>query len=283
VDDGNAFTAGDLVMVNASKEIMLVTAVSTNDLTVTRDYGEGGTPGYVARADSINDDAWLTIIGNAFEQGHPLPNIKNFAEVERTNVVQDLRTPFGVTEIVAATAQYGENDWPYQMRKKGVEHLRNWERQNVQGVAVTSDRTLYASSNTAPGTAAGIDFYIREYAAAGRKISQTELTQSEFLSALRVIFANGSQNKLLLASPLLREAMDFWGISKLNTFVAGTVMGMKINRWESSFGTVAIVTEEILRAPAATEGETSYFIDLDNVKLCYLQGIGNTRLRMLDP
>lgn len=282
VDDGNAFAAGDLVMVNASKEIFLVISISTDNLTVDRDYGEAGTPGYVARADSISDDAWLTIIGNAFEQGHPLPSIKNFQEVERTNVVQDLRTPFGVTEIVAATDQYGENDWPYQMRKKGVEHLRNLERQNVQGVAVRSDLSLYSSSNTAPGTAAGIDFYIREYGDSVRQISQTEITQTEFLDALQAMFANGSQNKLLLSSPTLRTAFDFWGISKLNTFVAGTVFGMKINRWESSWGTVSIVTEEILRDPGS-DGETSYFIDLDNVKIVTLQGIGQTRLRMLEP
>lgn len=282
VDDGNAFAAGDLVLVNASKEVMLVTAISTNDLTVTRDYGQGGTPGYTARADSTSDNAWLTIIGNAFEQGHPLPSIKNFQEVERTNIVQDLRTPFGVTEIVAATAQYGENDWPYQMRKKGIEHLRNLERQNVQGVAVTSDLSLYATTNTAPGAAAGIDFYIREYGDSARQISQTEITQTEFLDAIEAMFAFGGQNKLLLASPTLRTAFDFWGISKLNTFVAGTVFGMKINRWESSWGTIAIVTEEILRDPGS-DGETSYFVDLDNVKFVTLQGIGGTRLRMLRP
>lgn len=282
VDNGNAFAVGDLVLINASKEVVLVTSISTNDITVTRDYGEAGTPGYVARAAVIADNAWLTIMSNAFEQGHPLPAIKNFQEVERTNIVQDLRTPFGVTEIVAATDQYGENDWPYQMRKKGVEHLRNLERQNVQGVAVTSDLSLFVTNNTAPGSAAGIDFYIREFGDAARQITQTQLTQTEFLDALQAMFAFGGQNKLLLASPTLRTAFDFWGISKLNTFVAGTVFGMKINRWESSWGTVSIVTEEILRDPG-TDGETSYFIDLDNVKIVTLQGIGQTRLRLIDP
>ncbi len=62
VDHGSRFQVGDQIQVEASKELMLVTGVNTNTLTVIRGYG--GTT-----AENLADNQVLNILGNAALEG----------------------------------------------------------------------------------------------------------------------------------------------------------------------------------------------------------------------
>ncbi|MDK2821846.1 MAG: hypothetical protein PWP31_1811 [Clostridia bacterium] len=66
VDNGSYFRVGMLVKVPRTGEVMLVTAVSTNTLTVVRGYGE-------TTAALLVDNDPLLIIGNANEEGAGAP------------------------------------------------------------------------------------------------------------------------------------------------------------------------------------------------------------------
>ena len=290
VDNIARFAIGDLVKRNASGEIVLVTAISTSlnegSIIGTRDYGQGdSTPGYTARADTIADGDYLTIIGNAFEQGHVLPVRKSTVEVERYNFCQDLRTPFGISEVAAAAAVHGEADWPFQMRKKGIEHSRKLEYMNIWGVPVQGDKGLYASAtgNTKPQAAAGIDYWIRTHASSSRKVTQADITQAEFLSFLEAAFEFGSAEKIMYCPPVLRSALDFWGISKLQTFSEKTLFGMNVARWVSSHGTIIFVSHKMLKDPGTADGANAYLLDMKNIRWITYSNIGSTRLRTLDP
>ena len=268
---------------------MLVTALSTvnsGSIVVTRDYGQGdSTPGYSIRADTIDDGDYLTIIGNAFEQGHPLPVRKSTVEIERFNFCQDQRTPFGISEVAAAAAVHGEADWPFQMRKAGITQARKVEYQNIWGVPVQGDKGIFASGtgNTAPQAAAGLDYYIRRYADSVRKITQTDITQSEFLDFIEAGFEFGSAEKIMYCPPVLRSALDFWGISKLQTFSEKTLFGMNVARWVSSHGTIIFVNHKMLRDPGTADGANAYLLDMKNIKWITYSNIGSTRLRTLEP
>ncbi len=283
--EGARFAVGDVLRtINAANEIMLVTAISTDELTVDRDYGEAGTPGYTARADTIADNDFLEIIGNAFEQGHDLPVIKNTLEVIRMNFCQDLRTPVGITEVAAAARVHGEQDWPYQLRKKGIEHMNYWERTNMWGVAEDGDQGAFdGTNNTAPQAAGGLYFYINEYADAARQVVQADITQQEFLDFLENAFEFGSRQKVLFAPALLRSAIDFWGIAKLNTTPETKAFGIDVSRWISSHGLVTIVTHKLLKDPLGTSGVWAFLIDVDELKWITYSNIGATKLRMIDP
>lgn len=283
VDNGGRFAIGDLVRdMGGNYEVMLVTAISTDELTVDRDYGEAGTPGYNARARQIPDNGDIEIISNAFEQGHPLPVIKNTQEIVRVNFTQDKRTPAGITEIAAAAAVHGEQDWPYQMRKKGIEHMNQLETMNIWGVPEVGDQGAFVSGtgNTGPQAAGGIFFYIDEYADATKKVTQSDLTQSEFLDFLEAGFEFGSHQKLLLAPSLMRSAIDFWGIAKLNTVPEDTAFGIDVSRWISSHGKVVIITHKLLK-DKGTNGVTSFLLDLDEIKWITYSNIGATKVRNL--
>src|SRR5438552_7440870 len=69
VEHGDRFQVGDQIKLQGKTEVMLVTAVSGNDLTVTRNYG-GSTN------TSVQDNDVVLIIGNAALEGADAPDAR---------------------------------------------------------------------------------------------------------------------------------------------------------------------------------------------------------------
>ena len=86
----------------------------------------------------------------------------------------------------------------------------------------------------------------------------------------------------MFGAPILRSALDFWGISKLNTFSEKTLYGMNVAQWVSSHGTIVFVTHKMLKQ-SLTEGAANFLMDMDDVAIVTYSNIGSTRLRQLDP
>ena len=283
VDNGEYFAVGDLAMHNTSREVMLVTAVTDDILTVVRDYG--AAEGWTEYDGAPADGEYLTVIGNAFEQGHPLPVIRSTTEVQYTNYAQDQRTPFGISEVSAASAHRGEQDEAFQRRKAGISHSRKLEYQNFWGRPYVGDKGLFvaATGNTLPTTGGGWNHYISEYAPTAQKLDETEITSDEFQNFMESVFEYGSGMKFCYCPPKLRTGLDKWGISKLNTFVPDTMFGMAVNKWISSHGTVVFITHKMLKNPQSGDWLYSFFIDMEKVKWITFSNIGSTRLRRLEP
>ncbi len=288
MDNVSYISKGDILKLNASNETVLVTSISSDTLTVVRDYG--ATSGaYTALAATVDDGAYVTIIGNAFEAVYQLPVAKSTLEIQMDNWCQTQRTPFGITEIAAAAAVRGEADWPWQMKKGGISHQRNIEYQNIWGHPMPGDAGLSSSGtgNTDPATAGGLFHYLTggtgfTGTGSSRIISQAELTQAEFLAALEPMFEYGSAQKVMFCAPIFRTALDFWGISKLNTFTESTAFGMNIAKWVSAHGTIVFVTHKMLKDPGS-DGATAFVVDMDDISFVTYSDIGSTRLRQLDP
>ena len=69
VDNGSRFRIGDQIQVAGSEELMLVTDVSTNTLTVVRGYA--GTT-----AEALANDKVINILGNAALEGDDKPAVR---------------------------------------------------------------------------------------------------------------------------------------------------------------------------------------------------------------
>jgi hypothetical protein len=287
VANGERFAVGDLVMVNVTREVMLVTAVAGDILTVTRDYGQS-TEAFTAAASGVYpaNGGYLTIIGNALEAGFPLPAIRTTTEQEFHNYCQDMRTPFGVTEIAeAARLRSGESDMTFQERKKGIEHSRKIELVNLWGKPAQGDKGVYASGtgNTAPSMAGGINYYINAFGAANQKIDETEITFDEFITNLEYVFEYGGDTKVCFCPPRFRTALDQWGLSKLNTFSTDTLFGINVDNWKSAHGNILFVTHKMLKNPETTDYLYMFFLEPSELQWVTYANIGNTRLRSLDP
>ncbi len=265
VTHGEYFAIGDLVRHENSDEVMLVTGVSSDVVTMTRDFGQA-TEGWSAKAASITDGDYLEILGNAFEAGHPIPVYKHTITEESINYCQDVRTPVIMTEISEDTdLRTQQNDLAYQEAKAAEDHFWKIERNTLWGKPYRGDSGVYASGtgNTAPAAAAGINHQLEVGCDADHLVDQTDLTEWEFLDWLEVAFDKGSDNKLLICSPNLRTAFDKWGISRQQTFDTTTVAGIAVDKWRTSHGKdLYILTHDLLKRYLSTQYYYNFILDM---------------------
>jgi len=135
------FRAGDLIRVaNASSEVMLVSSVAGNDLTVVRGYG-GST------ASALANNQGITILGNAAIEGDDaaLPRFTNRSRV--LNYSQIFTATVEVSGSQLAVRPVGISDeLDYQKNQRMRELLRDLENCVINGRAAGS--TPEGSSTT---------------------------------------------------------------------------------------------------------------------------------------
>ncbi len=130
--NGNRFKAGDQVKPGVFSEVMLVTAVSGNNLTVVRGYG-GTTAGALANGMK------LTILGNAALEGDDAAAAKQTNRVRKQNYTQIFSATVNVSGSMQAARAYGVADEvDYQKQERARELLRDLENCVINGVAPTS-------------------------------------------------------------------------------------------------------------------------------------------------
>jgi hypothetical protein len=129
VAHGDRFRPGDQVRPGNTGEIMLVTAVSGNILTVSRGYG-GTTPATLA------DAMALAILGNAALEGDDAPAARFTARSRKQNYTQILTAAVHVSGSMHAARAHGISDEvDYQKQERMRELLRDLENCVINGVA----------------------------------------------------------------------------------------------------------------------------------------------------
>ncbi len=129
VDNGDRFRIGDQVQAAGSKELMLVTGISTDALTVTRGYG--GTT-----AEDLADNKVLHILGNAALEGDDAPTAR-FTNRSRTgNWTQIFTSGVRVSGSDLAVRKLSVADeLDYQKQERLRELLRDLENTVINGTA----------------------------------------------------------------------------------------------------------------------------------------------------
>jgi hypothetical protein len=129
VDHGDRFRPGDQVRPDGIREIMLVTAVAGNVLTVVRRYG-GTTGGALA------DNKKLFILGNAALEGDDRPSTRFSSRNRRRNYTQIFTSSVEVSGSMQAVRTIGVADEvDYQKQERLRELLRDLENCVINGVA----------------------------------------------------------------------------------------------------------------------------------------------------
>lgn len=133
--NGARFQVGDQVRPGDTGEVMLVTAVAGNTLTVTRGYG--GTT-----AATLTNGMRLLILGNAALEGDDRPTPRFTSRVRRQNWTQIFTAGLEVSGSQLAAKAIGvkdELDWQKQERIR--ELLRDLENCAINGVAPAATQT----------------------------------------------------------------------------------------------------------------------------------------------
>ncbi|HBS27932.1 MAG TPA: hypothetical protein DEB06_00425 [Phycisphaerales bacterium] len=132
VDNGARFRVGDQVRAEPSMEVMLVTAVAGNVLTVTRGYG--GTT-----AEALADNMVLVILGNAALEGDDRPATRFTNRVRKANYTQIFTASVEVSGSQQAVQAIGsKSELEYQKQERLRELLRDLENCVINGVSPAS-------------------------------------------------------------------------------------------------------------------------------------------------
>lgn len=250
---GSRFRAGDVVKVVATGEQFLVTAVSTDTLTITRAWG-------VTAAGSLASAGVLLIVGNANQEGATSRTLLAGDQTPKTNYTQIFRTPFGITETADNSEMYGGKDLAHLRMMNLIEHQKGIER------ALWFGEPKEDTSGTYPRRATGgVDYYISTNATD----ASGTLTESEFDDFLRTGFRYGNSTKWLFAAPIITAAISYWAKGKLLTAGKDKTYGVDVTQYVTPFGTVNIVNNNIFSETTVYAGY-AFLIDLDSPSYRYL-------------
>jgi hypothetical protein len=281
VADGTLFGVGDIVAVpkaqssSAAPEVFLVTAISTNTLTITRGIGSSG-------ADTVSATGSLRILASAFKEDDNIGQQRYTAKTVQISYAQIFKTPVKVTHTAASTKQYGapQGERKYQLVKALIRHRSEIEAAGLWGRASES-----LNSPSSRWTSMGFLSRI----ATNKTDANTTATITTWNTFSETAFRYGEKQKLLLCAPKVISALNFYSQNKLLTRVGDTVFGVKIARFEMALGEFLLANDYRLGTadigfPGGNSFAThAYSIDLPSVAMRYLQGggdnlIGDTKL-----
>ncbi len=133
VDNGSRFQVGDQIQVEGSEELMLVTGISTNTLTVTRAYA--GTT-----VEDLADNKVVNILGNAALEGDDSKTARFTSRTRVGNYTQIFSQSVKVSGTDVAASQLGlADEMDYQKQERLRELLRDLENTVINGGQVAAN------------------------------------------------------------------------------------------------------------------------------------------------
>jgi hypothetical protein len=127
VDNGSRFRVGDQIQVEGSEELMLVTGINGNTLTVIRGYA--GTA-----AENLADNQVVNILGNAALEGADKPGVRFTNRKRCGNYTQIFTATVEVSGTDIAASQLGlADEMDYQKQERLRELIRDLENTVVNG------------------------------------------------------------------------------------------------------------------------------------------------------
>jgi len=275
VTDGTLFIPGDLFIVpkavssSAVPEMLRVTAVTTNTLTVVREVGGSGI-------DTILPSAALRLVGSAFEENSAFPSVKTTTPASKFNYTQIIRTAtdFSGTSIALKTYGTRSGDRAFEHRKKLVEHK---EKINSALIWGQKSESLAGGPTGKPiRTTDGINAVIATNVTDAGGV----LTRKKLDSFFRAGFRYGSKKKVLLCAPVIRSAINEWAINFLNVAPSETKWGLTISRIETPYGIAAMVHDWMLESGVSGQNgfaNWGFLLDMDHIQYRHLSGNGENR------
>ncbi|CAN5761922.1 hypothetical protein BH11PLA1_BH11PLA1_22030 [soil metagenome] len=265
VNNGSRFRVGDQVRPGNSREIMLVTAVAGNVLTVTRRYGGSSTS-------NLSNTLRLTILGNAALEGDDRPDVRFTSRVRKRNYTQIFTSSVEISGSMLATRQQGlADELDFQKQERLREMLRDLENCVLNGIAPTSNQQGTSSvrrsmngiipalttNNFTPGSGA-----IPAGGGGG-----TDLNEAVLNAALRTIWENsaGKVDTIVVNGGLKRRINAF--ASSLREFTpADDRFRDLVGVYESDFGVCRVILSRWI------PGDTALMFDSSRVEVLPLNG-----------
>jgi hypothetical protein len=261
VDGGSRFRVGDQIQAEGSEELMLVTDVSTNTLTVIRGYA-GTTP------ENLANDQIVNILGNAALEGADKPNARFMNRVRCGNYTQIFTAAVEVSGTDMAASQLGlADEMDYQKQHRLRELVRDLENTIVNG---GSPQTDPQGSGTVRRTMKGIMQHLSTnifHAGDSGFPTGNDLDEAKVNYVLRKIWENSSGNvDLIIVGGFQKRKINAFCSDSRSYGATDTTFTDMVSLYESDFGICRIVTTRWLPQDAVL------FLDSSRISVLPLAG-----------
>jgi hypothetical protein len=237
VDNGSRFRIGDQIQIEGSKELILVTGISTNTLTVVRGYA--GTT-----AENLADNQVINILGNAALEGADKPNARFTNRSRCGNYTQIFTATVEVSGSDLAASQLGlADEMDNQKQSRLRELVRDLENTIINAGQPSSNPE---GSGTIRRSMKGIIQHLSTnvfHTGDSGFPSGTDLDEAKINYVLRKIWENSSGNvNLIIVGGFQKRKINAFCSDSRAYGANDTTFTDMISIYESDFGVCRIVT-----------------------------------------
>ena len=232
---GTYFAVGDLVKVPSTAEVLKVTAISTDTLTVTRSIG-------ATAAAIIPADEPLLIIGNANMQGSGAPAEKVIGVTAFYNYTQIFKTPFSVTNTLEATKLYGMKELARLRKNNGIVHAKSMEYSFLFG-----EKGLVTGGSQPETYTGGILEFLKSNANNVTKTTASA-TEADLLTFCQNVFTYGGDDRTCFCSPDMLSWISGLASPKVQLIQSDkdATYGLNITKYLTPFGVLNLILHPLL-------------------------------------
>jgi hypothetical protein len=266
---GTRLGAGDTARITETGEVVRVTSISTDALTVVRGIGNSGS------GTAVTGPTTLVRLAHAGEEGAEIGTLKSVQETIPYNYLQKIRTAYGMTWEQMSSSLHGGSDPSVQKKTQLIEHKKEIDRMIMFG-----KRDLGTGAESQEITySGGFEYFISTNRWNLGNQVPTELQFIDWLSYAMQYGPNGNRegngSKIAICSPNWVTLFSKFGLDKTSytadlgeEFGEGPI-GIKVTVYQSSHGDLVIMKHPMLTGPFRGK---MFVIDPGLVKLCYHQG-----------
>ncbi len=237
VDNGSRFRVGDQIQVEGSEELMLVTGISDDTLTVVRGYA--GTT-----AEDLADNQVINILGNAAVEGADKPGARFTNRSRCSNYTQIFTATVEVSGTDMAASQLGlADELDYQKQERLRELIRDLENTTINGGQPTSNPQGSGSvRRSMKGIVQHVSTNVFHTGDSGFP-SGTDLDETKINYVLRQIWENSNGNvDLIVVGGYQKRKINIFTADSRSYAAGDTTFTNMINIYESDFGVCRIAT-----------------------------------------
>jgi len=261
VDNGSRFRVGDQIQVEGSEELMLVTGISTNTLTVVRGYA-GTTP------EDLADNKVINILGNAALEGADKPTARFTNRTRNGNYTQIFASSVEVSGTDMAASQLGlADEMDYQKQERLRELIRDLENTVINGGQPASTPEGSGSvRRTMKGIIQHLSTNVLHDNDTGHP-SDDILSEACINFMLRQIWENSNGNvDLIVVNGFQKRKINAFASNSRSYGANDTTYTDMISIYESDFGVCRVVTSRWMPQDAVL------FLDSSRINVLPLAG-----------
>jgi hypothetical protein len=246
VDNGERFRVGDQIQVEGSGELMLVTNISSDTLTVVRGYA--GTT-----AENLADNQVINILGNAALEGADKPGARFTNRSRRSNYTQIFTATVEVSGTDIAASQLGiADELDYQKQERLRELIRDLENTVINGGQPASNPE---GSGLVRRSVNGVIQHLSTNVFNTGDIgfpTGNDLDEAKINYVLRRIWENSNGNvDLIIVGGFQKRKINAFSADSRTYGATDTTFTDMISVYESDFGICKIVTTRWMPQDAA--------------------------------